>query len=206
MNTHTVSRTLPPSLRTDLGVGLWVFIGVAAMLFALFIAAYLMRMASSDWSSIALPWQLGLSTSVLAAGSIAMQRSAAAARGSAWPRARVWLLAGGACAAGFLGVQLWAWQALLEAHVLVSGSPAASFVYLLTAMHGLHVMGGLIAWSVSARGAWSLDEPARAAIAVALCARYWHFLLAVWLVLLATLAGATPAIVAWVCGPLGVVR
>jgi cytochrome c oxidase subunit 3 len=39
-----------------------------------------------------------------------------------------------------------------------------------------------------------------------LCARYWHFLLGVWLVLLATLAFVTPGFVAWVCGPLGIVR
>jgi len=101
-------------------------------------------------------------------------------------------------------------QRLLEAHVLVSGNPAASFFYLLTAMHGLHVMGGLIAWSVTAHGAWPADraEPAlpRAAHAIGLCARYWHFLLAVWVVLLATLAGATPALVAWVCGPIGALR
>ena len=211
MSTITLTRPARPTVtRSNVGVGLWVFMGVATALFTLFTAAYRMRMASSDWSSIALPWQLGLSTALLVAGSAAMQVAAAAAHRGRWPRARAWLLAGGACAAAFLGAQLWAWQALLEAHVLVSGNPAASFFYLLTAMHGLHVMGGLIAWSVTAHGAWPADraEPALpgAAHAIGLCARYWHFLLAVWVVLLATLAGATPALVAWVCGPIGALR
>ncbi len=206
MSAHAATRT-GPLARSDLGVGLWVFMAVASTLFALFIAAYAMRMAGSDWSSIALPWQLGLSTALLAAGSVAMQVAAHAARGAAWLPARGWLLAGGACAAGFLGVQLWAWQALLEAQVGVAGNPAASFFYLLTAMHGLHVMGGLIAWSFAARAvAMLLDDPARAALGIVLCARYWHFLLGVWLALLATLAFVTPAFVAWICGPLGIVR
>ena len=192
--------------RSELGVGLWVFIGVATTLFALFIAAYVMRMASSDWSSLALPWQLWLSTAVLVAGSVAMQFAADAARRSRWPRARAGLLAGGACAAAFLGVQLWAWGTLQQAQVFISGNPAASFFYLLTAMHGLHVIGGLVAWSVTARSVWPAAEPAHAARGMALCARYWHFLLAAWLALLATLAGVTPTFVAWICGPLGVVR
>ncbi|HZT54776.1 MAG TPA: bb3-type cytochrome oxidase subunit III [Burkholderiaceae bacterium] len=196
MSTTTLTRTTPPASRSDAGVALWVFIGVATTLFALFIMAYVMRMAGSDWSSIALPWQLGLATALLAAGSAAMALAARAAQRADGTRARAMLLAGGACAAAFLGAQLWGWAALLEAHVLVNGNPAASFFYLLTAMHGLHVIGGLIAWGFATR----------APAAIVLCARYWHFLLAVWLVLLATLAGVTPAFVAWACGPLGVVR
>jgi cytochrome c oxidase subunit 3 len=86
----------------------------------------------------------------------------------------------------------------------VAGNPAASFFYLLTAMHGLHVIGGLVAWSLTTRRLDPLHDAPRAIEAVRLCARYWHFLLAVWLVLLATLTGITPALVAFVCGPLGV--
>lgn len=94
------------------GIGLWVFIGVATALFLLFITAYVMRMNGADWSAIAMPWQLWLSTALLMAGSITLQRSAAAAQGAHWERARSLLLLGGACAVAFLGVQLWAWQAL----------------------------------------------------------------------------------------------
>lgn len=182
------------------GIGLWVFIGVASALFLLFITAYVMRMTGSDWSAIAMPWQLWLSTALLAAGSVTLQQSAVAAARARWERARNLLLLGGACAAAFLVVQLWAWQALYALRVMPAGNPAASFFYLLTALHGLHVAGGLVAWGVTARGLWRGADPARGAWRIGLCARYWHFLLGLWLLLFATLAGLTPEVARAICG------
>jgi len=181
------------------GIGLWVFIGVASTLFALFLAAYVMRMASYDWTPIALPAQLWLSTALLVAGSVLLHGAKHAAHAARQDRARMLLLAGGACALAFVGSQLWAWQALQEARVLMAGNPAASFFYLLTAMHGLHVLGGLVAWTVTVRSAPSLD-PARVAWRIGLCARYWHFLLALWAVLFAAISGLTPEIARIICG------
>lgn len=192
--TTTRGRRPPPEAAA--GIGLWVFIGVASTLFALFGAAYVMRMDGSDWSPIALPWQLGLSTALLVVASAALQRAANAARAGRPLRAA--LIAGAIATLGFLGSQGWAWQALLAAQVTLSGNPAASFFYLLTALHGLHVAGGLVAGGWAARSAWhaGTDAPRR----LALCARYWHFLLAVWGLLYATLAGLTPALVRYLCG------
>ncbi|UUZ68437.1 bb3-type cytochrome oxidase subunit III [Polaromonas sp. P2-4] len=223
------------------GIGLWVFMGVVTTLFSLFISAYVMRMDASDWSVIAMPWQLWLSTALLLAGSATLQlasRAASRATMSAhWAPARTLLLAGGACALAFLAVQLWAWQALLAIRVVPAGNPAASFFYLLTALHGLHVAGGLVAWGLTARGflrdGGDVHEvtsvgaivrsagPPQASTApsggsaahvvasvgatshawrIALCARYWHFLLALWLLLFATLGGLTPEVVRFICG------
>lgn len=186
------------------GVGLWVFMGVATTLFSLFIAAYAMRMDSSDWSPIALPPQLWLSTALLIAGSVLLQRAAGAAHAVWLHRARMLLLAGGACALAFLAVQLWAWQALHAAQITAIGNPAGSFFYLLTAMHGLHVAGGLIGWGITVRGMQRIEaaaiDPARAAWRITLCARYWHFLLAVWIALYAVLGWLTPEAVRFICG------
>ena len=96
-------------------------------------------------------------------------------------------------AAGFVLVQLWAWSALAAARVLPDGNPAASFLYLLTAMHGLHVLGGLAGWRLAWRDAGSSWR-------IRLCARYWHFLLLLWLGLYATLGLVTPEIAQALCG------
>lgn len=179
-------------------VALWLFIMVASALFALFIAAYVMRMNEADWNPIAMPWQLWLSTSLLAIGSALLQLSSLAARVGRWPRARGMLLAGGACALAFLTTQWWGWQALQAAHVMPAGNPAASFFYLLTAMHGMHVAGGLVAWFRTAASA--RRDQAGLAWRVPLCARYWHFLLAVWLTLFAALGWLTPEVARFICG------
>ena len=191
------------------GIGLWVFIGVACALFTLFVAAYIMRMDSSDWSPIALPQQLWLSTAWLIAGSLVMQAAAGAAGAAGAQggmasdgqrrRARLLLAAGGACAILFLASQWWAWNALAAARVQWNGNAAASFFYLLTALHGMHVIGGLIAWCVAWRGLSNATDE-RAARLVQLCARYWHFLFGIWLLLFSTLAGVTPDIVRRICG------
>ncbi|NML16435.1 bb3-type cytochrome oxidase subunit III [Azohydromonas caseinilytica] len=183
-----------PARAAAVGVALWAFIAVAGTLFALCILAYVMRMGSDDWADLALPWQLGLSTGLLLAGSIALQAAAGAARAGAFLPARRELLIGGACALAFVVVQAWAWQALLALQVRPAGNPAASFFYLLTALHALHVLGGLVGWTLTLHGL--ARQPWRAA----LCARYWHFLLLAWLVLLATFAGLTPPVVRFICG------
>jgi cytochrome c oxidase subunit 3 len=177
---------------------LWLFIMVASTLFALFLAAYIMRMSQSDWFSITLPRQLWLSTSLLLIGSGLLQGSRSAAHKTHWQQARALFAAGGACALAFLASQWWGWQALQAAHVMAAGNPAASFFYLLTAMHGLHVIGGLAAWGWTARRA--KQDQAGFAWRLALCARYWHFLLAVWLALFAALAWLTPEIARVICG------
>lgn len=182
------------------GTGLWVFIGVASTLFALFLVAYGMRMDSGDWSPLAMPWQLWLSSALLLAASIALQGSSHAARAGDWDRARPLLWAGGAFALAFLGSQWWAWRSLDAARVMPAGNPAASFFYLLTAMHALHLLGGLAAWAVTAQLAWERADAARVALRIALCARYWHFLLLLWAVLFGALGWLTPEIVRFICG------
>src|SRR5262249_44950718 len=138
-----------------------------------------------------------LSTGLLTAGGIAMSVAVRLARAGRMAGARRVLRLGGLGAAAFVGSQLWAWQALQAIHVLPAGNPAGSFFYLLTAMHGLHVIGGLAGWvyAVVHRGSGE-DALER----MTLCARYWHFLLAVCVVLLAALGWLTPEIVRFVCG------
>jgi cytochrome c oxidase subunit 3 len=199
MNTAALRIARPelPARSDAVGIGLWVFIGVASTLFALFLLAYVMRLSGSDGSAIALPWQLWLSTALLAAGSVLLQRAHATMRGAA---ARSLLLAGGACAIAFLAVQGWAWQSLQAANVVLASNPVASFFYLLTALHGVHVLGGLVAWAITLRGVPRQAEPGHAAWRIALCARYWHFLLAVWVVLFAAFSWITPDVARFICG------
>ncbi|AXW64615.1 cytochrome c oxidase subunit 3 [Ralstonia syzygii] len=177
-------------------IGLTVFMAVATTLFSLLLLAYAMRMREPDWQPIPHPALLWWNTAALMLASAAMQR---ARRITAHPVA--WLLAGGALAAVFVIGQLAAWRLLSAAGQTVSINPSNSFLYLLTGLHGLHVLGGLVAWGVTImhlrRG-----DPVQTRRATSLCAIYWHFLLAVWLVLLAAMWWITPAFVAAICGPL----
>jgi cytochrome c oxidase subunit 3 len=107
----------------------------------------------------------------------------------------VGLCAGGASAITFLVGQLLAWQQLSVAGYFVASNPANSFFYLITATHGLHLMGGLVALGRTTAKVWRGAEMTQVRLSVELCAIYWHFLLLVWLVLLGLLTGWTDGIV-----------
>jgi len=176
-------------------IGLRVFMGVVTALFSLLILAYAMRMREPDWMPVPHPVLLWWNTGALALASVAM---ALARRADA--RRTLWLLAGGALAALFVFGQWTAWQQLSANGEGVTVNPSNSFLYVFTGLHAVHVIGGLVVLAVTI--ARLRGDPERAHRAAALCATYWHFLLAVWLVLLATMWWITPAFVSAICGPL----
>jgi cytochrome c oxidase subunit III len=178
--------SLPPAK-----VGLGVFLAVVGSLFALFISAYSMRMNMVDWRALPVPRLLWFNTGVLILSSVALQWAHVAARRNDMDGVIVGLCAGGAFAVIFLVGQLLAWQQLRVAGYFLASNPANSFFYLITAVHGLHLMGGLVALGRTTAKVWRGVEMTRVRLSVELCAIYWHFLLLVWLVLLALLTGWT---------------
>ena len=167
---------------------LWVFLAVATSLFALFVSAYAMRINYLDWSPLPQPKLLTFNTAVLVLASIAMQWAVYAARRGDVPGVKSGLMAAGLLTLGFVAGQLAVWKQLQGAGYFIADSAATGFFYMLTAVHGLHVLGGLVAWSRTSARAWQGSRADRLKLAVELCATYWHFLLVVWLVLFAVLA------------------
>lgn len=183
--------SLPPAK-----IGLGVFLAVAGALFALFISAYSMRMAVADWQLLPLPKLLWFNTAVLIVSSGTLQWALIASRRDDGDNALIGLLAAGVSAIVFLIGQLLAWQQLNAAGYALAANVASAFFYLLTAVHGLHVLGGLVALGRTTAKAWRGVAVAQLRLSVELCAMYWHFLLLVWLVLLALLTGWADDVVA----------
>lgn len=173
--------------RPTAKMALWLFLAVATSLFALFISAYAMRLNFLDWRPLPQPRLLMANTAILIVASLAMEWTASAARRGDVDSVRKGLLASGLLTVGFIAGQLVVWQQLAAAGYFMTTSAATSFFYLLTAVHGVHVLGGMVAWGRSAMRAWGRADPARLRMGVELCAMYWHFLLAVWVVLFAVL-------------------
>jgi cytochrome c oxidase subunit 3 len=176
-------------------VGLGVFLAVVGSLFALFISAYSMRMNMADWRALPVPRLLWFNTGVLVLSSVALQWAHVAARRNDMDGVIVGLCAGAAFAVTFLVGQLLAWRQLSGAGYFLASNPANSFFYLITAVHGLHLMGGLVALGRTTAKVWRGSEMTRVRLSVELCAIYWHFLLLVWLVLLGLLTGWTDDLV-----------
>ena len=172
-------------------IGLGVFLAVVGSLFALFISAYSMRMNMVDWRTLPVPALLWFNTGVLVLSSLALQWAHMAARRDDIDGVIVGLCAGGASAVTFLIGQLLAWRQLSGAGYFLASNPANSFFYLITAVHGLHLMGGLVALGRTTAKVMRGAEASQIRLSVDLCTIYWHFLLVVWLVLLGLLTGWT---------------
>lgn len=182
-----VAQTGASSLPTA-KIGLGVFLAVAVSLLVLLVSAYTMRMDMEDWRPLPRPGLLWANTGVLLLSSAALHRAGGAARRGARDEVRSWLLTGGLAAVAFLLGQIVVWKQLAAAGYRLATNPADAFFYLITAVHGLHVLGGLVALG---RAGAKLRRGAPAEelrLGVELCATYWHFLLAVWIVLFCLLA------------------
>ena len=88
----------------------------------------------------------------------------------------------------FLVGQFLAWRQLAAQGVFLATNPSSSFFYLLTASHGLHLIGGVVVLLVVGLRAWGTGRSRISqAAAAGLAATYWHFLDGLWIFLLALL-------------------
>lgn len=192
----------------DRGIGLGLFLIVVSMIFGLLTMAYMMRMGhgvpaetqGNDWRDFREPPLLWINTVILAGSSLAFWLADMRARRGDEIGTRRGVFAGGLLGIAFLAGQLLLWQKLSDwGYALqfgagqckvgdplftfpfpptILGNPALAFFYLISGLHALHIVGGMVAWGLTARSVFAgAAIPARA---VQLCARYWHFLLLVW--------------------------
>jgi len=176
-------------------VGVWIFLAVITSLFGLFVSAYYMRLnghhesgPATDWVALNEPPVLWLNTLLLIAASVAMQAARKSVQGGNVAGSFKGLLVGGLLTLAFLGGQLYAWALVRNSEFFSPLNPAVAFFYLLTAVHGLHLLGGLYVWGRTlARMRRENVEVIDVRLSVELCSVYWHFLLLVWLGLFAVM-------------------
>ena len=182
--TEDVFPTLAPKR-----VGLWVFLGVVTSLFLLFIIIYNERAEFPDWRPIVDSRLLWFNTILLVIGSVALQLARNAAGHGRLSGVRNNLTIAGVFTIGFLVGQIYAWRELTAAGHFMATNPADAFFYLLTGLHGLHLLGGLFVLARTTMNAWQKPNPedvsqaASLNLSVQLCSVYWHYLLLLWLAL-----------------------
>lgn len=162
--------------------GLRVILAVVTMLFFLLFVVYVSRMQIADWHPLPDPGILWLNTGLLFLSSFVLQRAKTAADRGTFGTARSSFFAGGILTCFFLVGQLIAWQQIRNSGYLLEGNPATSFFYLITLVHGLHLVGGLVAWLKTSIRLWHGEILERVILNFRLCAVYWHYMLVVWLI------------------------
>ena len=198
------SRPAMPVIAATKGIpsqtGVWVAVSAIAMSFAALTSALVVRQGSgTDWQRFALPRILYLDTLILLTSSytleLARKRFAARALLRSHDGAQAstlrsnglyWLNITLTLGLFFVAGQVLAWQRLASQGLFLATSPSSSFFYLLTAMHGLHLLGGVLGLIYVG---YRLRRNARnAQTSLGTAAVYWHFVDLLWVYLLMVVA------------------
>ena len=157
---------------------------VSTVIFSLFVVSYSDRMLVHDWKSLSEPWLLWINTVILIFTSIVFYKTKVLSDQNKFEKAKNGLLLVGFLTFAFITGQLLVWQHYVNLGQYASTNPANAFFYLFTALHGVHILGGLFFWGRATtklfRNNYSVTKIKQA---IGLCAAYWHFLLIVWIVL-----------------------
>jgi len=165
---------------------LWVGLMSIVMFFAGLTSAVVVSKASSTWIHFQLPFTFTISTILIIISSATFQWGVFSIKGDKIGLAKIafgiTLLLGVA----FVVSQFYAWKELYLSGIVAAGvdsTPAGSYFYAITALHLLHLLGGLISLIVvlikSIREKYSSNNYLGAQVSIT----YWHFLGALWVYL-----------------------
>jgi cytochrome c oxidase subunit III len=179
----------PPS-----STGIWVVLASIAMTFAALTSALIVRAGGAkDWQHLDLPPILYWNTVVLIASSVALEvarkKVAAFMRGRREGQSNEiqparWLYITLALGLLFVAGQYIAWLQLRAQGLFLATNPNSSFFYVLTALHAIHVTGGL---GGLVRVIAKLRNSTLRKSTLDATSRYWHFMDLLWVYLLALL-------------------
>ena len=165
-------------------VALICFLGSITALFSLFFVAYVGRMAYGDWRVLPEPPLLWINTAVLIISSILFQKAKNLSNKFTFKNAKYYLMAAGLSAILFIAGQFTVWNELASYGYFVDSNASFAFFYMLTGLHMVHMLGGLVVWTWSMTQIYKTDLSYRKLKStIGSTAIYWHYLLAVWLVL-----------------------
>jgi cytochrome c oxidase subunit 3 len=165
----------------------WIGIASIVMLFAALTSAIILRKAEGDWLEFTIPSIFYFSTAVIILSSITMIMALEAAKKDNQNGIKIGLWATFVLGIVFSYMQYVGWGQLTRGGVYFAGSesnPAGSFFYILTGLHVLHLLGGLINLLIVIYKAQKRKYNSSDYLGIQLVGIYWHFLDILWVYLL----------------------
>lgn len=175
-------------------LGMWIALLAIVMTFAGLIGAYIVVAVNKqlEWRPFDLPYQVWFSTIVIIASSFTFELAKRAINDEKQDLFRRWLITTTVLGAVFISSQLLAWFALVQRGVYLSSNPYAGFFYILTAIHAVHLLGGILAlgylFLITKKNTYSPDLLYQRQVYTGVIGLYWHTMDGLWLVLFTLLA------------------
>jgi len=188
---------------------LWFGIVSIIMLFAGLTSAYMVRQGEGKWVQFALPNLFIVSTVIIVLSSISLQWGLNAIKKNNLANLKIGVLVTFILGIGFVVFQYLAWTELVSQGIYFvgrvkdittdftyvpagnetvkeaaeTGNVAASFLYVITGLHVVHLLGGILALAVVLVKSFREKYSASDYNGVTVAAIYWHFLDALWIYL-----------------------
>lgn len=170
----------------------WLGIAGSVMLFTILLAAYIIRKTGPGWVDAPLPYTFVLSTLVILLSSLTLHNASNAFRQERFATYRSYMGTTLVLGTLFILLQTWGWRQMTQAGVHLEGNPAGGFIYIISGLHLLHILVGLIFLVIALAEAlrrrpyvdsfvYSVNPPTQ--LKIKLITLYWHFVDFLWVVL-----------------------
>jgi len=162
---------------------LWIFIASVVMIFAALTSAYMVRQAAGNWLVFELPDSFFITTAIILLSSGTMHWAYYSAKRDNIEMTKLAMAITTLLGVAFLIGQFIAWGDLVRDNVYFAGNPSGSFVYVISGVHGLHIIGGVVFLLIVLAATFQYKVHSRKLAQIEMCATYWHFLDGLWLYL-----------------------
>lgn len=162
---------------------LWLFIVSVIMVFAALTSAYIVRQAEGNWLIFELPQLFWITSVIILISSGTMHWAYLAAKRDSLESVKLATSITTILGVAFLVGQFLAWNDLVANNVFFVGNPSGSFVYVLSGLHGLHIIGGVVFLLILLSSTFKYKVHSKNLSLIEMCATYWHFLDVLWLYL-----------------------
>ena len=162
---------------------LWVGMGSIIMMFAGLTSAYIVKSNQPKWLTFDMPTLFWYSSAVILLSSVTMQMAVGEFKNRGMAKYRRLITATLILGCLFILLQILGFSQLWKSGVTLTGSGAAPFMYVIFGLHGLHVLGGLVALLVIFLQAFSSRRRSYNPVPVEVISTYWHFVDILWIYL-----------------------
>lgn len=167
---------------------LWIAMGSMVMLFAAMTSAYLVRQAEGNWLQFDLPVAFTYSTAVLLLSSFTIYKALSFSKKGEIAKAKIFILITFVLGLTFLCLQYLGWKMLIAENIVFAGkasNPSGSFLYVITGLHGAHLIFGLLAllYCIYITIKKSKSFNSKNVLSIELTSIFWHFLDGLWIYL-----------------------
>ncbi len=189
-NNHNNPEEIEEFQPNKYRVGMWIILMMVVMTFSSLVGAYILLAMNPqrEWQPFTLPLQVWFSTAIIISSSVTFGIANYFLEKEKQAAAKQWFIATTVLGAMFIASQIMVWSDLVNRGIYLASDPYAGFFYFLTALHALHIIGGICGLGYIVLRTWnptkSIDSLFRRKTASNVVGMYWHFMDGLWILLI----------------------